>query len=451
MPDGWRIGGVHLLDDQAARYGDFDDVAIVGLVERGLAGAAAAQHLLSAGAAQGARLAVGEGSPRRRRRAVPRSARRRVAPHDAVDVHARRRRARVAVDAARRDSARAAVDRRARRRSTTRASSPTRRCRSSRSRSSRSTARRARGRSCATARSPADDAGVSRHRRRRAGRAAWSVSAIETYLDCPFKFFAQHVLRLEEEPDDEEVMDPRRQGQFVHEVFEQFFDAWQDARPSRDHAGQPRRRARRCSTAVVDRALERAAGRPKPALERTRLLGSPAAAGLGEAVLRMEAERPVAVVERLLEHRLEGEFTFADGRRPAHDRAARQGRSHRSARGRHVPADRLQARMAAATAAARCSCRSTACAPSSGSPAHRPDLDARRGGVPRVQGAAARRAAVRVAGRSRRKCSPTRSSGWSTPSTRSTRGEFPPTPDDVYRCETCSFAAVCRKDYVGDV
>ena len=31
------------------------------------------------------------------------------------------------------------------------------------------------------------------------------------------------------------------------------------------------------------------------------------------------------------------------------------------------------------------------------------------------------------------------------------RGEFPPTPDDVYRCETCAFTAVCRKDYVGDV
>ena len=31
------------------------------------------------------------------------------------------------------------------------------------------------------------------------------------------------------------------------------------------------------------------------------------------------------------------------------------------------------------------------------------------------------------------------------------RGEFPPTPDDVWRCETCSFASVCRKDYVGDV
>jgi hypothetical protein len=31
------------------------------------------------------------------------------------------------------------------------------------------------------------------------------------------------------------------------------------------------------------------------------------------------------------------------------------------------------------------------------------------------------------------------------------RGEFPPAPDDVHRCETCSFAAVCRKDYVGDL
>jgi PD-(D/E)XK nuclease superfamily protein len=31
------------------------------------------------------------------------------------------------------------------------------------------------------------------------------------------------------------------------------------------------------------------------------------------------------------------------------------------------------------------------------------------------------------------------------------RGEFPPTPDDVWRCETCAFSSVCRKDYVGDV
>ena len=30
-------------------------------------------------------------------------------------------------------------------------------------------------------------------------------------------------------------------------------------------------------------------------------------------------------------------------------------------------------------------------------------------------------------------------------------GRFPPTPDDVFRCETCTYAAVCRRDYVGDV
>ena len=31
------------------------------------------------------------------------------------------------------------------------------------------------------------------------------------------------------------------------------------------------------------------------------------------------------------------------------------------------------------------------------------------------------------------------------------RGDFPPTPDDVYRCEQCSFSTVCRRDYVGDI
>src|SRR5439155_12933451 len=57
------------------------------------------------------------------------------------------------------------------------------------------------------ARSPAED--VQFHGRIESqSPRAWSVSALETYLDCPFKFLAQHVLKLEEEPDDEEVMDP---------------------------------------------------------------------------------------------------------------------------------------------------------------------------------------------------------------------------------------------------
>src|SRR5262245_66178048 len=83
---------------------------------------------------------------------------------------------------------------------------------------------------------------------------AWSVSALETYLDCPFKFFAQHVLKLDEEPNDEEVMDPRRQGQFVHEVFERFFKEWQAAGRRGITTGNLEA-ARDLFVEVVDRAL----------------------------------------------------------------------------------------------------------------------------------------------------------------------------------------------------
>ena len=30
------------------------------------------------------------------------------------------------------------------------------------------------------------------------------------------------------------------------------------------------------------------------------------------------------------------------------------------------------------------------------------------------------------------------------------RGEFPPNPDEPFLCTRCGYAAVCRKDYVGD-
>ena len=84
----------------------------------------------------------------------------------------------------------------------------------------------------------------------------WAVSALETYLGCPFKFFAQHVLKLEEEPDDEEVMDPRRQGQLVHEVFETFFRDWQAAGMGAIDARNIDR-AWAMFEGVVDRALAR--------------------------------------------------------------------------------------------------------------------------------------------------------------------------------------------------
>jgi RecB family exonuclease len=276
----------------------------------------------------------------------------------------------------------------------------------------------------------------------------WSVSALETYLGCPFRFFAQHVLRIEEEPDDEEMMDPRRQGRLVHAVFEQFFRRWQDA-GRRAITPDTLDQARAMFTAVVDNALKDLPA-AEAGLERTRLLGSPAAAGLGEAVMRMEAERPIPVVERLLEHSLEGEFGFLapDGSRTI----ALRGKADRldlleDGTFRLIdyklgwPPDRTRALQLPIYAL----CAEQRLSPYKGrhwtlgeavylafkGPRRVVPLFARDGARADVL---AKAQALLI----------------STVDAIAD-GRFPPTPDDVFRCETCSFASVCRKDYVGDV
>jgi RecB family exonuclease len=283
---------------------------------------------------------------------------------------------------------------------------------------------------------------------RTAPNRPWSVSAIETYLDCPFKFFAQHVLKLEEEPEDEEVMDPRRQGRFVHDVFETFFQAWQDAG---HHAITPENldAARESFVAVVDRALQQLP-EAEAGLERTRLLGSPAAAGLGEAVFRMEAERPTAVVERLLEKKLEGEFTIdtSDGPRTI----ALRGKADRldlladgtfrlidyklgwppnRARALQLPIYSVCAEQRLASHNGRSWRLGEAVYLAFKGPRRVVPLFASPADRTKVLADAQQRLADTLDAID--------------------RGEFPPTPDDVWRCETCSFASVCRKDYVGDV
>ena len=276
----------------------------------------------------------------------------------------------------------------------------------------------------------------------------WSVSAIETYLDCPFKFFAQHVLKLEEEPEDQEVMDPRRQGQFVHDVFEKFFDAWQRA-GHRTVTPQNLDLARDMFTAVVDRALVHLPV-AEAGLERTRLLGSPAAAGLGEAVLRMEAERPVAVVERLLEHKLIDDFTFATAAGPR--TIALRGKADRI--------DLLE------DGTFRLIDYKLGWPPQRGRALQLPiySLCAEQRLVGYHGTSWQLGEAAYLAFKGPKRVVPL----FSTPADRGKvmaeaqqrlaetidaieRGEFPPTPDDVWRCETCSFASVCRKDYIGDV
>jgi RecB family exonuclease len=133
---------------------------------------------------------------------------------------------------------------------------------------------------------------------------AWSVSAVDLYGQCPFKFFARHVLRLGEERPDEEGLTPLERGRLIHEVFERFYADWQ-SRGHRTVTTDDLDEARAMAEAVLDSHL----GSLLPsdaALERTRFLGSPIAQGLIDVVLRMEAERGEAVVERWLEHRLDG-------------------------------------------------------------------------------------------------------------------------------------------------
>jgi len=296
-------------------------------------------------------------------------------------------------------------------------------------------------------RSPADAPEFHGAVRAIAGRA-WSVSAIETYLDCPFKFFAQHVLKLQEEPDDEEVMDPRRQGRFVHEVFERFFHEWQ-ASGRRAITPANLDAARELFTEVVDRALEQLPA-AEAGLERTRLLGSPAAAGLGDAVFRMEAERPIAVVERLLEARLDGSFAFAAG--GGARTIALRGKADRidlladgtfrlidyklgwppnRARALQLPIYALCAEQTLASHRGRSWRLGEAAYLAFKGPRRVVPLFTTPADRTKVLADAQQRLADAVDAIG--------------------RGEFPPRPDDVFRCETCTFASVCRRDYVGDV
>jgi RecB family exonuclease len=277
---------------------------------------------------------------------------------------------------------------------------------------------------------------------------ALSVSAIETYETCPFKYFARYVMRLDEEREDEEVMDPKRQGLFVHKVFETFFTAWQQ-QGHRAITMANLEAARELFASVAEQRLK-TLPEAEAALERTRLLGSPVAAGLGEVVFRMESERPVEVVERLLEYRLKGEFAFA---------GPRGGRTI----GLVGVADRLDL---LADGTFRLIDYKLSSAPSKSRALQLPIY-----GICAEQRLQSHRGrswtlgeAAYISFRGSKKVTPL----FTPRSDRATvlasaqerlidavdaieRGEFPPTPEDVFLCGFCSYGAVCRKDYVGDV
>jgi hypothetical protein len=147
-------------------------------------------------------------------------------------------------------------------------------------------------------------------------RPVHSVGSVELYAQCPFKYFARYVLRLDEEVEEEDGLSPRERGTFIHEVLEAFFGRWDaEGRGAVTAAAMPAARA------MFEEVLEAQLARLAPAvarLERVRVLGSPVAPGLVDMVLRAEALQHSPVVSRRLEDRFEGVFTLAgaDGARP---------------------------------------------------------------------------------------------------------------------------------------
>jgi hypothetical protein len=274
--------------------------------------------------------------------------------------------------------------------------------------------------------------------------ATYAVSHLERYLACPFKYFAGRILGLEEEREEESGLTPQERGQFLHRVFEAFFQEW-NAAGHRTITADVLEDALALFEAVAERHLAslREADR---ALERTYLLGSAVAPGLAERAFASEIEHGVAVAERLLEHALEGTFTFNgfDGSRQVSLRAKADridlledgtlriidykiGRAPKLSRSLQLPVYGICAQQ---------------------------ELDGRDGRQWTISRAGyiafkEKNAFVSI-GMNLEKALIEGQERLILATNGIEAGNFPPRPDEPWLCTRCGYSLVCRKDYVGD-
>lgn len=303
-------------------------------------------------------------------------------------------------------------------------------------------AQRAAERRVASRSRPASNGATTGHQ-----MAAYSVSSLERYHDCPFKYFAADVLRLEEPPEEEPMRSPRARGRFVHEVFQRFFEAW-DARGDGTITVDRIDAARALFEEVAAPMLARLGDIDAP-LERARLFGSAVAPGIVDLVLGLEASRPTAVKARWLEYRLEGEFSLgaSDGRRVRLKGVADRVDLLEGDRLRVIdyksgypplPKRALQAPIYALCAQERLTERDgrawqvdeAAYVAFSGKRALVPIVPAGGSGADAVLSHARLRLLDAVDAIE--------------------QGQFPPRPYELRLCTYCAYPSVCRKDYVGD-
>ncbi len=137
---------------------------------------------------------------------------------------------------------------------------------------------------------------------------AYRVSKVDRYVTCPFQYFAESVLRLPEEREDSAGLTPLERGTLLHDLFERFYGEWQAA--GHGHITPellPEAVAR--FTALARTTLARLPEADR-VLEETRLLGSLVARGVAERVFELEAESDEPVDYRLLEQKIQGPFQF---------------------------------------------------------------------------------------------------------------------------------------------
>ena len=136
----------------------------------------------------------------------------------------------------------------------------------------------------------------------------YRVSRVDRYVDCPFKYFSENVLDLPEERDEDAGLTPLERGLLVHELFEAFYTAWQaQDRGAITPATLPDAVA--LFTRLTHDALARLPEADR-ALEEMRLLGSIVSRGVAERVFELESDSGGTITRRLLEVDLRGPFTF---------------------------------------------------------------------------------------------------------------------------------------------
>lgn len=273
----------------------------------------------------------------------------------------------------------------------------------------------------------------------------YGVTAVERYVECPFKYFAAHVLKLPDESLEETTMDAKTRGRFVHEVFRRFFERWHAAgRGAVTFAALPTALAE--FTELVEQMLTELPEADR-LVERGRLLGSASAPGLAERVFRLEAERPGTIVDRLLEYPVTGTFDFTEG--DVERRVAVRGTVDRvdlladgTFRVIDYKSGRAPEKARAVQLPVYCVCLAQQLARHGG-----------RRWRPGEMGYVAfrgRRAEAWEKGETLEAAVAQGVSRFLSAVSGIEAGAFPPRPAEVGLCRTCPYPAVCRKDYVAD-